>query len=170
MFSCSLFFLQKKPPFPFPCELLCLIPPASYSHHHTILLFPALPSSLISQSQPLFLITYSNASSLNHLNNAPFKNPTLVFPSFSADLNHPGSKRKTAFWFLGLALRLIGYPETHSFCGRRRWGPVPARPRPHRRRRLRGVSGRVDLRDTEVSHRIVWEPRLDLVALIVTTR
>lgn len=170
MFSCSLFFLQKKPPFPFPCELLCLIPPASYSHHHTILLFPALPSSLISQSQPLFLITYSNASSLNHLNNAPFKNPTLVFPSFSADLNHPGSKRKTAFWFLGLALHLIGYPETHSFCGvsRWRWGPVPARPRHHRP--LRGVAGRVDLRDTEVSHLIVWEPRLDLVTLIVTTR
>lgn len=170
MFSLSL-FSQKKASFPVSLRVALSHSP-SYSHHHTILsaftLFSLL-SSLISQSHPL--ITYSNAASLNHLNNAPFKNPTLVFPSFSADLNHPGSKRKTAFWFLGLALRLIGYPETHSFCGRRRWGPVPARPRHHRRRRrLRGVSGRVDLRDTEVSHRLVWELRLDLVALIVTTR
>lgn len=165
MFSLSL-FSQKKASFPVSLRVALSHSP-SYSHHHTILsaftLFSLL-SSLISQSHPL--ITYSNAASLNHLNNAPFKNPTLVSPQIwtTRDL------KKTAFWFLGLALRLIGYPETHSFCGvsRWRWGPVPARPRHHRP--LRGVAGRVDLRDTEVSHLIVWEPRLDLVTLIVTTR
>jgi len=67
----------------------------------------------------------------------------------------------------------LGAPKGIFFCeilvvGRARWGPVAARPRHHRR--LRGVSGRVDLRGTEGSRLIVWERRLDLVTLIVTTR
>jgi len=167
---CSRHFSYKKSLlFRFPASCFVSFPQLLPSPPHY--LFPLYPLLFPS----LFLFTYShskNSDTSIQCTTTSRKNLTLL--SLLCRSEPPGISKKPHFDIWVLPFAPFGYSQTHfSFAGflvagRGRWGPVAAKP--GHRRRLRGVSGRVDLRGTEVSHLIVWERRLDLVTLIVTTR